>query len=68
MNKKPEGMAKTKNLTIRLTPDQLARVSKLCHRDEMQPGVFAREVFWQAVEKLAEKQKKFGYKCQQDPN
>lgn len=65
MNKKPEGMAKTKFISIRLTDAEYAKLNRVCHRDELKPSHVAYEALWKTVNDLVAKQEKFGFKCAQ---
>ena len=56
---------KSVNFTVRMTEKDVAKIKRICFRDELKPGVFAYAAIMDGVERLIEKQKIHGVQCMQ---
>lgn len=50
-------------MSIRVSETDIARLKRVCHRDELRPALFAYEALMAGVEKLTKKQETHGYQC-----
>lgn len=56
---------KLTNITIRVTPRDLERIKRACFREEIRPTLFAHQSIMDSLEKLIERQEKYGFKAAQ---
>ena len=60
--KKPDNFRDI-TMSVRLSAIDMAKLKRVCHRDELAPSIFAYEALMAGVEKLRKRQEIHGYKC-----